>query len=188
VAVDLPSEDESAGLWDYADTVLDAVGECHELVVVGHSLGGFTAPLVCTRAPARLLVLVAGMIPAPGERGADWWTNAGYESAAGDDDAHADEDEIAVYYHDVPPELVAEAVTKWRGQAEAPMLEPWPLGAWPDVPTRVLAGRHDRLFPLAFMRTLARDRLGVAADVMDCGHLPALARPREVADWLERYG
>jgi pimeloyl-ACP methyl ester carboxylesterase len=187
VAVDLPSEDESAGLWDYADTVLDAVGECHELVVVGHSLGGFTAPLVCTRAPARLLVLVAGMIPAPGERGADWWTNAGYESAAGDDDAHADEDEIAVYYHDVPPELVAEAVTKWRGQAEAPMLEPWPLGAWPDVPTRYLLCRDDRAFPAAWLRRVVRERLGITPDEIDGGHCPFLSRPRELAERLEAY-
>jgi pimeloyl-ACP methyl ester carboxylesterase len=77
VAVDLPSEDDSAGWWDYADTVVRAVGDRSDLVVVGHSLGGFTAPLVCARVPAELLVLVAAMIPSPGELFADWWTNAG---------------------------------------------------------------------------------------------------------------
>ena len=58
VAVDLPSEDDSAGWWEYVDTVVPAVGDRGDLVVVGHSLGGFTAPLVCARVPAQLLVLV----------------------------------------------------------------------------------------------------------------------------------
>src|SRR5438094_5668380 len=46
LAVDLPCEDNSASWWDYADTVVEAVGDRRDLVVVGHSLGGFTAPLV----------------------------------------------------------------------------------------------------------------------------------------------
>jgi hypothetical protein len=41
----------------------------------------------------------------------------------------------------------------------------------------VIAGRHDRLFPLEFMRGLARERLGVDVDAIDSGHLPALAGP-----------
>ena len=53
----------------------------------------------------------------------------------------------AVFYHDVPPELAAEAKRRERGQAETPGLEPWPLEAWPDVPTRFLLCRGDRMFP-----------------------------------------
>ena len=90
IAVDLPSEDDSAGWWDYADTVVRAIGDRSDLVVVGHSLGGFTAPLVCARVRAELLVLVAAMIPSPGELFADWWTNAGYEESGYED----------VFYHD----------------------------------------------------------------------------------------
>jgi pimeloyl-ACP methyl ester carboxylesterase len=85
VAVDLPSEDDSAGWSEYADTVVQAVGDRSDLVVVGHSLGGFTAPLVCARIPVELLVLVAAMIPSPGELFAGWWTNAGYEQSGYDD-------------------------------------------------------------------------------------------------------
>jgi pimeloyl-ACP methyl ester carboxylesterase len=66
VAVDLPIEDESAGWEEYTHAVVQAVGGRRGVVVVGHSLGGFTAPLVCVRIPVDLLVLVAGMIPAPG--------------------------------------------------------------------------------------------------------------------------
>ena len=73
VAPDLPSEDDSAGLPEYADTVVDAIGDRADLVVVAQSFGGFTAPLVCDRLPVDLLVLVAGMVPRPGEPPGDWW-------------------------------------------------------------------------------------------------------------------
>ncbi|MFD5696986.1 alpha/beta fold hydrolase [Streptomyces lasiicapitis] len=77
VAPDLPSDQPSAGLGDYADAVVEAVGERRNLVVVGHSYGAFTAPLVADRLPVDVLVLLAGMIPAPGERPDDWWETTG---------------------------------------------------------------------------------------------------------------
>jgi pimeloyl-ACP methyl ester carboxylesterase len=77
VAVDLPSEQESADWQTYARAVVDAVADRPNLIVVGHSLGGFTAPLVCAYIPVDLLILVAAMIPSPGERFDDWWENAG---------------------------------------------------------------------------------------------------------------
>jgi hypothetical protein len=88
---------------------------------VGHSLGGFTAPLVCARVAAELLVLVAAMIPSPGELLADWWTNADYEESGYDD----------VFCHDVPSELAAEARRRERGEDSKALREPWPLEAWP---------------------------------------------------------
>jgi pimeloyl-ACP methyl ester carboxylesterase len=178
VAVDLPCEDESAGLWDYADTVADAIAGRGDLIVVGHSLGAFTAPLVCERAPVKLLVLVAGMVPAPGETGAEWWANTGYESVSREQEL--DDSEIAVFYHDVPPELAGEAVKKWRNQAETPMLEPWPLDAWPEVPTRYLLCRDDRVFPAEWTRRVVRERLGITPDEIAGGHCPFLSRPKEL--------
>src|SRR5919197_3702692 len=78
VAPDLPCDDDAAGLPEYADAVVDAIGDRTDLIVVAQSLGGFTAPLVCDRVPVKLLVLVAPMIPAPGEAPADYWTNTKY--------------------------------------------------------------------------------------------------------------
>jgi len=182
VAVDLPCEDDAAGLADYADTVVDAVGERTGLVVVGQSLGGFTAPLVCARVPVDLLVLVAGMIPSPGESGDEFWTNSGYEAQAAPPD-----DPIAAFLHDVPPDLAAEALRRGRDQSSTPMHERWPLEAWPDVPTRYLLCRDDRFFPAAWARRLARERLGVVADELDGSHCPALSRPQELAERLESY-
>ncbi len=62
-----------------------------------------------------------------------------------------------------------------------------PLAAWPDVPTRVLLCRDDRLFPAAFIRRVARERLGIIPDEIDGGHTPALSRPKELAARLEAY-
>lgn len=68
-----------------------------------------------------------------------------------------------------------------------PMEQPWPLESWPDVPTRVLIGRDDRLFPAKFQVRIAKDRLGLDGDVIEGGHMVALSRPAEVAERLEAY-
>jgi pimeloyl-ACP methyl ester carboxylesterase len=177
VAVDLPTEDESAGWWEYADAVADAVAGHEHVVVVAHSLGGFTAPLVATRRPVELIVLVAAMIPSAGGRFGDWGTSAGYEESGLDD----------VFYHDVPPELAAEAERHTRDEKAPALSEPWPLAAWPETPTRYLLCRDDRLFTPGFARRHARERLGIEADEMDGGHYIALARPRELAERLDAY-
>ena len=98
------------------------------------------------------------------------------------------DDDATLYYHDLPADLAAEAQRRTgQDQSSTPMDEPWPLDAWPDVPTRVLACRHDRLFPLALQRRVARDRLGLEVDEIDGGHMVALSRPAELADRLEKY-
>lgn len=96
-----------------------------------------------------------------------------------------DGSDIAVFYHDVPPELAAAALTKGRDQAEAPMLERWPLDAWPDVPTKYLLCRDDGVFPAECTRRVVRERLGIEPDEIDGGHCPFLSRPKELADRLE---
>jgi len=183
VAPDLPCDDDSAGPAEYADTVANAVGGRDGVVVVAQSAGGFTAPLVCDRLAAELLVLVAPMIPVPGEVPADYWAHTRYYEEPRDQY----DDTVGLFYQDVPPELAAEAQKRSRPQSEARMREPSPLRAWPDVPTRVLIGRDDRLFPARFQRRVARERLGITPDEIDSGHTPALSRPRELADRLEAY-
>ncbi|GAB2578591.1 alpha/beta hydrolase [Paractinoplanes abujensis] len=181
VAPDLPCDDDAAGLVEYADAVVRAVGDrTGNLVVVGQSLGGFTAPLVCERVPATLLVLVAPMIPAPGEAVTDYFANTGYDEEPGGDT-------IAVFYQDVPPALAAAAVEHGRHQSEARLGEPSPLTTWPGVPTRVVLGRDDRLFPPQYLRRVTHDRLGITPDEIDSGHTPALSRPRELAALLDSY-
>jgi pimeloyl-ACP methyl ester carboxylesterase len=181
VAPDLPCDDDSAGLRDYADVVVEAIGDRRPIAVVAQSAGAFTAPLVCERIPVELLVLVAGLVPAPGEAAEAWWTNTGYDSAGGD------WDEVAVFYHDVPPALAAEALERSRTQSDTPGREPWPLEAWPDVPTRFVLCRDDRLLPAPFLRGVVRERLGIVPDEIDAGHCVALSRPAELAERLVAY-
>jgi pimeloyl-ACP methyl ester carboxylesterase len=181
VAPDLPSEDESAGLAAYADAVVAAIGDRTDrtdLVVVAHSLGGFTGPLVCARVPVDLLVLLTAMVPAPGERPGDWWAATGFVGPTGDD--------VANFLHDVPAGLVAEAFARGRGQSGTPMDEPWPLDAWPDVRTRYLLCRDDRFFTPEFVRRMVRQRLGIEPDEIDGSHCVMLSRPVELAEALEK--
>ena len=83
VAVDLPADDATAGLAEYADVVVEAIGDRTDLVVVAQSMAGFTAPLVCDRVPVDLLVLLTAMIPLPGESPGEWWANTGHDPGDG---------------------------------------------------------------------------------------------------------
>jgi pimeloyl-ACP methyl ester carboxylesterase len=192
VAPELPSDDE-AGLAGYTDTVVSAVGDRDDVIVVAQSLGGFTGPLVCDRIPARLLVLIAAMVPKPGESAGDWWGNTGSEEARLENERRegrsGEFDLVTCFFHDVPEDVVAQAMSRGEQRAEsaAAWTDPWPLDAWPDVPTRFLLCRNDRLFPASFMRRVVRDRLGIVPDEIDSGHLPALSRPKELVDRLEAY-
>lgn len=182
VVMDLPVEDDSAGLSEYADVVIRAIGERENLIVVGQSFAGYVAPIVCARKPARLLVLVAGMIPAPGESAEEMFANTGYAAPE-----QTDSSDLAIFYHDVDPILAAEALRKGRRQSETPGKQPWPLAGWPDVPTRYLLCHNDRLFPAAWVRHVVRDRLGIVPDEIESGHTPALSHPTELAERLEAY-
>jgi len=183
VAPDLPCDDDSAGLSKYADTVVDAIGDRTDLVVVAQSAGAFTAPLVCERMAVELLVLVAGLVPSPGEAPDDWWENTGYEPEPGQWSG----DEVATFYHDVPEDLTAEALKRGRDQSDTPSREPWPLRAWPEVPTRFVLCRRDRLLPAAFLRRVVQERLGITPDEIDAGHCVALSRPKQLAQRLDAY-
>jgi pimeloyl-ACP methyl ester carboxylesterase len=192
VAMDLPCDDDSAGLADYADTVVEAIGDRKNLVMVAQSFGGFTAPLVCERVTVDLMVLVAAMVPAPSEAADDYWSNTGYRSPQLDVEQRegvSEEDawSIAAFYHDVPPELAAEALKRTRGQSETPGREAWPLDKWPQVSTRFLLCRDDRFFPAQWLRRVVKERLGITPDEIDGGHCIALSRPKGLADQLVKY-
>src|SRR5262249_33230975 len=134
VAPDLPCDDDSAGLAEYAGAVIDAIGDRTNLVVATQSAGAFTGALVCRQTAVQLLVLIAPMIPAPREAPGDYWTNTRYA----DERRDRYTDTIELFYQDVPPALAAEALERGREQSDARMAEPSPLDVWPDVPTKVL--------------------------------------------------
>jgi pimeloyl-ACP methyl ester carboxylesterase len=192
IAVRLPADDDAAGWSEYSDAVVEALGDREDVILVAASMGGFTAPIVCTRRRIDLLVLLNAMIPTPGETFNTWGSNTGsgparaeYHASLGLSPVEA-EDNTVIYYHDLTPDLRTEAQARmWQNQSMTPLDEPWPLATWPDVPTRVLAGRDDRMFPLDFQRRVARERLGIEAEAVDGGHMVALSNPAALADRLE---
>jgi pimeloyl-ACP methyl ester carboxylesterase len=190
IAVDLPGDDEAAGLPEYASRVVDAIGGRDGVVIVAQSLGAFTAPLVAPRVPVRAIVLVNAMVPVPGERPGEWWDNTGSErahEAAAERGGYGTEFDLAVYFlHDVPPEVAAAGEPHQRPEADAAFESVCDFQAWPPVPIRVVAGADDRFFPVGFQQSLARDRLNVEADVLPGGHLIALSQPAELASYLLR--
>src|ERR1700761_195174 len=194
IAPPLPLDDADATPSDHAAAVVAALPDPPPapLVVVGQSLGAYAATIAAARLRPARLILLAPMIPAPGESAGNWWEGTGHLAAIAplierhgppsdwDVEAMAE-----VFYHDVDAATLA-ANAEYEGVPSRGLFaEPLPLDAWPDVPTTVLAGREDRLFPLDFQRRVARERLGIdeVAEI-DGGHLPMLPRPRELAERL----
>src|SRR5262245_30289874 len=138
IAVDLPGDDERAGLSTYADRVVNAIHGRTDVALVAQSLGGFTAPLVCARARLRMLVLVNAMIPMPGESAGDWWENTGSiaaRTAAAHRGGYTARFDPATYFlHDVPPEVIQQGGPHVRDQTERVFAEPCLFEGWPDLP------------------------------------------------------
>jgi RimJ/RimL family protein N-acetyltransferase len=176
VAPDLPTDDESKDLTDWATTVVDALPSTEDVIVVGHSFGGLVAPLVADRIHAKALILVTAMLPRPGEAPGDWWANTGYADSGLEDQ----------FFHDVPPHLAEESEKHARDMSEASQAKPWPLPAMPSLPTRFILCTEDRFFPPDFMRKVVADRLGTDPIELAAGHCAQLSRPTELAELLHR--
>jgi pimeloyl-ACP methyl ester carboxylesterase len=194
VAVGLPAADESAGIEHYADAVLQAVGERTSLVLVAQSMGAFTAIAVAERVAVDLIVFVNATIPRDGETAGEWWDAVGQPAAqrALDQtegrDPDAPFDVMTTFMHDVPPDVIDDLFSRGEPpQSSTPFATPNTWTAWHSVEHRAVIARGDRLFPLELMRRVVRDRLGLAADEIEGGHLSALSRPEELATLLDGY-
>jgi pimeloyl-ACP methyl ester carboxylesterase len=176
-----------------ADAVVRAAGNpSAPVAVVAQSFGSFIGPLVAERLPTQVLVLVAGMVPAPGEPPDAWWANTGYaeavrEQAAIDDGLTGNDDPFVSFFHDVPRPLAEEAMRHERQGSIVGLDAPWPLDAWPAVTTRFVLCSEDRFFPPAFSRRVVAERLGIVPDEIESGHCVALSRPAELAGMLDGY-
>lgn len=204
VAPDLPCEDAGAGLGDYAATVVTALGERHpadDVVLVGHSLGGLTIPLVAAAVPVRALVFLCALLPLPGASVADdlyqlddtfapEWGKLSSHLEVHDDRSTSwpagpvDPTAIDALYHDCPPALAAWASSQLRRQARAPSLEPCPLSGYPEVPTSAIVCSADRVLNAVSCARHAIERLDASVVWLDGGHSPMLAQPRALADAL----
>jgi pimeloyl-ACP methyl ester carboxylesterase len=197
IAVDLPCEDTSVDFSGYADVVAAALEDVDdEVVLVGHSLGGHTVPLVAARRPINHLVYLCALIPVPGRSLRDQYSTDPdmldvlvREGVVGDPDTRTshwrDPDEaIASLYNDCDPADARWAVGRLRPQSTTPHAQPCPLSALPDVERTYILGRDERTVNPEWSRRAASERLGVTPVEIDGGHSPFLARPAELARML----
>lgn len=192
VNVDLPADDEAVDLDGYRERTLLELGEgTDDVVVVGQSMGAYTAALVVdhlVRAgrPVRLVFLNA-MLPQPGETAGQWWEAVDQESAAraaallDGRDPDAEFDVVELFFHDTDPALTAYALANDRDQSSTAFATPFEVRSWLEAPTTIIASRDDRLFPLELQQRLARERFGQEVVVVDGGHLSALSHPDQIA-------
>ena len=114
VAPDLPAEDDAAGLGEYADAIVAAAGGEERIVLVAQSMGAFSAPIAVERLDVERMVLVAPMIPAPGESPGTWWSSTGQDVAAREAavaegrDPDAPFDVRETFLHDVPEPVIED--------------------------------------------------------------------------------
>jgi pimeloyl-ACP methyl ester carboxylesterase len=195
VAVDLPCEDPLAGAAEYAAAALAAfAGADENLVVVGHSLGGLTIPLIAAARPVRQLVFLEAIIPRPGKAHDQVLgeepdmilpspEGAMYQ---GPDGVLRFRPEAAVrrFFADCPPDLAAWAASCLRGQSLKVNTEVTPLSAWPSVPCAYVLGSRDPVVNPEWSRRAARSVLGVEPVEIDAGHSPFLAIPAVLAKTL----
>lgn len=190
IADELPADDPSKGLDDYADIVIRTIGSRSNVILVAQSLGGFTAPLVCARKDIRALVFVNAMIPRPGETAGAWWENTGAVDAritAATVGGYTPQFDLQTYFlHDVPEAVLRAGPSRQREQSDSMFGQPCRFERWPRIPLRVIAAADDRFFPLGFQKRVARARLDAPVEVIPGGHLVALSRPKELVDGLLR--
>ncbi len=193
VAIDLPSDDASAGFTEYTAVVRAAIDSEKDVVLVGHSLGGLTVPLVADDREVRKLVFLCAILPVPGASFTDQLPSEpavfveGFAQEVvrdGDLSYWPGEAARAGMYPDCSDELGSWAAPRLRPQGRLPSIEPCPLEAWPEVECTYLLGRHDQAVNPNWSRHAARERLGVEPIELDAGHSPFLTCPAALAEAL----
>lgn len=206
-AVDLPGNGwgphahDSASLEEYVAAALHALARFDgPAVVVGHSGGGITASQLAEVAPDRVaaLVYLAGMMLPSG------MSFGKLIDLCQQDDPLADLDGIApflewsddgrfttvpavaarqIFVPDCEPDAAARAVSLLRPQPEsgrkmAPRLTTQRYGRVPRLYVQAL---QDRSVVAPLQQKMLALSPGATVIEMDCGHVPQLARPQELA-------
>jgi pimeloyl-ACP methyl ester carboxylesterase len=192
VSVDLPGDDPTATFSDYAEVVNGGLGDApDDVILVGHSTGGLTIPLVAARRPVRQLIFLCGVIPVPGEaaaaRGIDWRViePSEWQIDNGDGSFSISAEGFRKYVApDADPAAIDESIRRLRPQFFKPFLEPCPLDSMPDVESRYILCTHDRIVGPDWSRREAPARLGVEPTELPGSHSPMASRPRELVDLL----
>jgi pimeloyl-ACP methyl ester carboxylesterase len=188
LAPDLPGDDPDAKFSDYAEVVLEALPERDDVILVGHSTGALTTPIVAARRPVAQLIFLCGAIPVPGESvaegGGEWRAIDPAEWQAYSDDGSFTISPDGFRKHvapDAPPEVIEQTIPLLKPQFLTPFLEPCPIERMPDVPMRSIYCAGDRIVAPDYARRAARDMLGVEPEELPGSHSPMASRPEVLA-------
>ena len=147
VAMDLPVEDDAAGLSDYADVVVDAIGDRGEMSSSWRIVRRLHGADRMQSRPVEAAGPCGGNgARRPGSRRRRCSPTPDTAGGAGDTST------LAVFYHDVPPALAAEAISRGRdavGHAGEGALAAVSLAGRADA---FLLCRNDRFFPATWLR------------------------------------
>ncbi len=210
IVMDLPIEDPSASLSQFADVVLQRLPKAEDdIVLVGHSMAGTVIPLVEQAHPVRKLVFLNALIPYPGTCTLDQFCHHLDSETLNALNYHPKEssqlspfydepylfnpvsigrdfsDEAVLtelFYEDCQPDILSWALSKTRLQrAMAYIFEVNPLKSLPPVDYQYIFCTDDLIISPAWSRHAARKRLGVEAIELPGGHCPHLSRPSDLA-------
>jgi hypothetical protein len=193
VAPDLPCDDPEAGVAAYAAAVEGAIASADDVMIVGHSLGCLTIPVVTSHRPVRRMVFLCSVPTGPGPPVADGLEGmVTPEFAAAPRFHDPDGTEMLsnaaakeLFFHDCDDGDAWWAVAHLRPQARRPLAEPAPLDAWPGAPQSVVLATDDRVVRWEWALPAARARLrGAEPHLLPGGHSPFLSRPALLADVL----
>lgn len=199
VAPDLPIEESSAGGEAYAAAVLAALDEIGEtsadVVVVGHSMGGLTVPLVAAARSVRRMVFLGAMFPTVGLSADDSVGTAltpEFRDQMRDLQVYPDgstgwpiQSARKVFFAGLTLEDGAEAAKRLRRQHYLVWDEVCPLRKWPKVPSAYILCRDDAAVDPNWSRQVSRDALGVEAIEIDGDHDGFLSQPGALAKVLD---
>lgn len=189
-AIDLPGRDGSATtLDDYAKAILSAANPGS--VLVGHSAGGYAITAAAEGDPDRFtgLIYLCAYLPASGQSLGDM-RRAGPSQpllpairVAADRASFTIDPALApaVFYHDCPPQVAADATARLCPQPVLPQETPlWPKAAQ-SLPRRYVICDEDRAIPPAYQAQMARVLPPQAVTHLDASHSPFLSMPDTLA-------
>jgi pimeloyl-ACP methyl ester carboxylesterase len=190
LAVDLPSDDPAATFSDYAQVVLDVLPDRDDVVLVAHSSGGLTIPIVAASRPVAEMVFVCGALPVPGqsvaERGVEWQATdpAEWQVDNGDGSFSISLDGFRRHVApDAPADVIEQTIPLLKPQFYTPYLERCPIARMPDVPIRSIFCSQDHIVSPDYSRRIARD-LGVQSTELPGSHSPMASRPEALSQAL----
>ncbi len=171
----LRSKQQAAiSLRDYVDHVLGAIGTLDDVVLVGHSMGGFVISEVAAQAPGKVgkLIYVAAMLPQDGETPMDIVGRVGTSIS------------------DVIMEFLGHGLLAVRGLSRQPR---GPLGdgfsetpGFKDIPRSYVLCGDDGIIPPVLQQEMIDARPGTEKVSLASDHLPMLTAPDELLPVLIR--